>query len=72
MKLEALFAKEVSIRLVEEEAAFVCTVRYGGFLGSATQFALQAAPAALPDRQEEGPPVVRTHSRFGARPQGQA
>ena len=57
--------KEVYIHLVENESAFVCTVRYAGFLTKSTQFSLEIRPRSL---ENESPPIVR--SRFGPSPQG--
>jgi hypothetical protein len=78
MRLETLLAKEVYIRLAENETAFVCTVRYAGILGKSRQFALRVRPEVLRDLEEEGAPVIRTDNHtgrtgnhFGAGPQGE-
>ena len=63
--------KEVYIHLVEGEPAFLCTVRYGGFLGKSRQFRLEMRPEAPSDLEDESSPIVRTSNRFGARPQGE-
>ena len=62
--------KEVYIHLVENEPAFVCTVRYGGLLGKSVQFPLEMRPEVPPDIEDESLPVVRTRSGFGASSQG--
>jgi hypothetical protein len=58
--------KEVSIRLVENEPMFVCTVRYGGLPWRSTEFPLRTSPEVAPDREEEPLPIHPARSRFGA------
>lgn len=58
--------KEVCIRLVENEPAFVCTVRYGGLPWKSTEFPLKTSPEAAPNPEEEALPILRTRNRFGA------
>jgi hypothetical protein len=62
--------KDVYIHLVENEPAFVCTVRYGGFLGKSVQFPLEIRPEVPLDIEDESSPVVRIRNRFGASSQG--
>jgi hypothetical protein len=58
--------KEVYIRLVENEPVFVCTVRYGGFLGKSTEVPLKSRPEASPEIEEQPSPILRARNRFGA------
>ena len=39
------FAKEVYIRLTDDETALICTSKYGRLLSKATTFPLQKQPA---------------------------
>ena len=63
-------SKEVCIRLVEDEQAFVCTVLYGGFLRRTLRFLLAAEPEPLPDLKDEASLVLRPRARRAAGSQG--
>ena len=43
--MNALFAKEVSIRLAEDGKKFVCTTKYGRFFSRTTEVSLNCQPA---------------------------
>jgi hypothetical protein len=43
--MDTLFAGDVYIRLAEDNTGFVCTVKYGKFYSTATEFALEQSPA---------------------------
>jgi hypothetical protein len=50
--MNTLFAQEVYIRLADDKASFVCTVKYGRLYAKATEFALhrQSTPDVLDER----------------------
>jgi hypothetical protein len=50
--MNKLFAQEVYIRLADDNASFVCTVRYGRLYATTTEFALhgQSTPDVLDER----------------------
>jgi len=50
--LNTLFAQEVYIRLADDNASFVCTVKYGRLYAKATEFALhrQSTPDVLDEK----------------------
>jgi len=59
--MNTLFAREVYIRLTDDNESFVCTVRYGKLYGKTTEFALHPGPT--PGVLEEKALVlVRRHS----------
>lgn len=59
--MKKLFAKEVFIRLAEDDSAFVCTTKYGKFFSKAAEFALnsQSVPAPEPIEVEVPVPLKR-------------
>jgi len=57
--------KEVWIRLVENEPAFVCTTQYGGLLRRSEQFQLAVASEAVNDVEDEFSAVLRTRRHLG-------
>jgi hypothetical protein len=50
--MNTLFAQEVYIRLADDNASFVCTVKYGKLYAKATEFALhcQSTPDVLDEK----------------------
>ena len=64
MKFEMPF-KEIYIHLPEGEPAFVCTIRYGGVLGTATRFPLVARAAPDLNFEEEDSSIVPVRRRLG-------
>lgn len=61
--------KEIYIRLVENDPVFVCTVRYGGFIGKSTEVPLKSGPEASPNAEEQPSPILRARNRFSASPE---
>lgn len=55
MSLKDLLEKEVYIRLIDDETAFRCTVRYGKLYSKKTEY--------LVDRPVECPAVIREEIR---------
>lgn len=53
MIFESLFAREVYIRLAEDEGGFVCTVRRGRFLSRSAEFRVEGHPILSLERAEE-------------------
>ena len=53
MTFEALFAREVYIRLAEDRSGFVCTVRRGRFLSKSAVFGVEGRPILALERAEE-------------------
>jgi hypothetical protein len=68
MTLPALFAKEVYIRLAEDNTTFLCTVRRGLFRFRPTEVRVEERPVCLsaPDSEPCGAPVLNPKVR--ARP----
>jgi hypothetical protein len=64
-------SKEVSIRLADDEHAFVCTVLYGGVLRRTTRVSLGAEAEPLPDPADESALVLRSRRRSSAGTQQQ-
>jgi len=50
--MNTLFAQDVYIRLAEDNSAFVCTIKWGGFFSKMTEFALncQFKPEPVDDK----------------------
>ncbi len=50
--MNTLFEQEVYIRLADDNASFVCTVKYGRLYAKATEFALhhQSTPDVLDEK----------------------
>jgi hypothetical protein len=68
--MNTLFAPEVYIRLADDQASFVCTVKYTKFCAKATEFALHRVPT--PDVSDEKVLVlVRKRSSHLAMPEEQ-
>lgn len=57
--------KEIYISLPEDDAAFVCMIRYGGLIQKSCRFSL--APIVEAEVEEEDPQLVRTRRRFDPR-----
>lgn len=62
MTFEALFAREVYIRLAEDSSGFVCTVRRGRFLSKSTIFGVEGRPILSLERAEQ-PVSARARDR---------
>jgi hypothetical protein len=53
------FSKEVYIRLTDDEAALICTSKYGRLFSKAITFPLQRQPARDVDAEAATPRVAR-------------
>lgn len=54
--MNTLFEQEVYIRLADDNASFVCTVKYARLYAKVTEFALDRLPT--PDVLDEDAPVL--------------
>ena len=59
--MNSLFAEEVYIRLTDNEAGFVCTVKRGPLYVKATEFALEGQPLTSA-REEKSLVLARKRS----------
>jgi hypothetical protein len=66
MTFEALFAREVYIRLAEDSSGFVCTVRRGRFLSKSAVFGMERRPILSLERARDRRPLALPRfSRLG-------
>lgn len=54
--MNTLLARDVYIRLADDQAGFVCTVKYARLYAKVTEFALDRLPT--PDVLDENAPVL--------------
>lgn len=57
--MNTLFGQEIYIRLTDDKAALVCTVKCGKLYSKETEFALDSQPMKE-DLDEKAPALVRT------------
>ena len=64
--MNTLFGGEVYIRLTDDEAGFVCTVKRGQFYIKATEFALKGQPLTSASDEKSLVLARRQSSRWAA------